>query len=218
MSPKKETLLNYIAEIRRLDNNWQQILIGMCKTRWLERDLPYEHFYFALPFIVEALEIINGTHAEMGSFENKYIEGWDYKTKREATSLLNAVTSFEFIISLIGLYRLLNTLAGTTDRLQGRGVDIIEAYDDVSSVIKDIKSTRKNIDKEFSVIFEQAERVAAKVGTQPSMPRIAKKQVNRDNTEGDSPETYYRRVFAIPFIDKLISELELRFTKLSHSA
>ena len=69
----------------------------------------------------------------------------DYKTKQEATSLLNAVTSFEFIISLIGLYRLLNTLAGTTDRLQGRGVDIIEAYDDVSSVIKDINRAQGRI-------------------------------------------------------------------------
>ena len=68
------------------------------------------------------------------------------------------------------------------------------------------------------MIFEQAERVAAKVRTQPSMPGIAKNQVNRDRTEGDSPETYYRRVFAIPLIDKLISKLELRFTKLSHSA
>ena len=114
------------------------------------------------------------------------------------------------------MHRLLHPLAGITNRLQGHVVDIIEAYDDVSSLIKDIKSARKNIDKEFSVIFEQAERVPAKVGTQPSMPRTAKKQVNRDNTEGDSPETYYRRVLAIPFIDKLISELELRFTKLSH--
>ena len=140
----------------------------------------------------------------------EYTEVW------EARGLLNAVTSYVF--SLIGLYRLLHPLAGITNRLQGRGVDIIEAYDDVSSVIKDIKSTMKNIDKEFSVIFEQTEQVAAKVETQPSMPRIAKKQVNRDNTEGDSPETYYRRVFAIPFIDKLISELALRFTKLSHSA
>ena len=34
LSPKKETLLNYIAEIRHLDNNRRQILIGMCKTRW----------------------------------------------------------------------------------------------------------------------------------------------------------------------------------------
>ena len=189
LSPKKETLLNYIAEIRRLDNNRRQILIGMCKTRWSERDLAYEHFYFALPFIVEALEIINGTHAEIGSFEKKHTEGRDYKTKREATLLLNAGTSFEFIISLIALYKLLHPLAGITNCLQERGVDIIEAYDDLSSAIKDIKSKRKNIDKEFSVIFEQAERIAAKVGTQPSMARIAKKRVNRDNTEDDSPET-----------------------------
>ena len=96
---------------------------------------------------MEALEIINDTHAEMESFEKKYTEGWNYKTKRKATSLLNAVTSFEFIISLIGLYRLLHPLAGITNRFQGHGVDIIEAYDDVSSLIKDIKSTRKNIDK-----------------------------------------------------------------------
>ena len=33
LSPKKETLLNYIADTRRLGNNRQQILIGMCKTR-----------------------------------------------------------------------------------------------------------------------------------------------------------------------------------------
>ena len=50
------------------------------------------------------------------------------------------------------------------------------------------------------------------------MPRIAKRQVNRDNTECDTPKNYYRRVFAIPLIDQLISELELRFTKLSHFA
>ena len=98
-----------------------------------------EHFYFALSFIVEALKIINGTHAEMGSFEKKYTEGWDYKTKREATSLLNAVTSFEFIISLIVFYRLLNPLAGVTDCLKGSGFGIIEVYDNVSSLIKDIK-------------------------------------------------------------------------------
>ena len=67
LSPKKETLLNYIADIRRPDKNRRQILIGMCKTRWSERDLAYEHLYFALPFIAKALEIINGTHGEMGS-------------------------------------------------------------------------------------------------------------------------------------------------------
>ena len=126
----------------------------MCKTRWSERDLAYEHFYLALPLIVEALKIINGTHVEMGSFEKMCTERWDYKIKREPTSLLNVVTSFEFIISPIRLCRLIHPLTGITNCLQGRSVDIIEAYDDVSSMTKDIKNTRKNIDKEFSVIFE----------------------------------------------------------------
>ena len=44
------------------------------QTRWSERDLAYEHFYLALQFIVEALEIINYSHAEMESFQEKHIE------------------------------------------------------------------------------------------------------------------------------------------------
>ena len=85
-----------------------------------------------------------------------------------------------FIMSLLELYILLHLLAGITNRLQGCDVNIIEAYDNISSAIKDIKSSRKNFDKEISLIFEQTKRVAAKVGTQPPMPRIAEKQVNRD--------------------------------------
>ena len=71
LSPKKETSLNYITEIRRLGNNRRQILIGMCKNKCSERDLTYEHIYLHLLFIVEALEIINSIHAEMESFEKK---------------------------------------------------------------------------------------------------------------------------------------------------
>ena len=83
--------------------------------------------------------------------------------------LFNAVSSFGFIISLIGLFRLLHPRAGIANHLQARSIDGIEAYDHVSSAVKDIKSTRKNTDEWFSVIFEQAEREAAKVKTQSSM-------------------------------------------------
>ena len=43
----------------------------MYKFRWSEKYLTYEHFYLALQFIVEALEIINGAHTDIGSFEKK---------------------------------------------------------------------------------------------------------------------------------------------------
>ena len=75
----------------------RKVLIGMCKTRWSERDIAYENFYLALPFIVQALEIIVGTHATLRDMDNKYTEGWDASTKREATSYLKAVTNFQFI-------------------------------------------------------------------------------------------------------------------------
>ena len=68
------------------------------------------------------------------------------------------------------------------------------------------------------MIFKQDKRAAVKLRTQPSMPCIAKKQVNSDYTEGDSLETNHRQIFAITFIDKSITELELRFTTLSHFA
>ena len=51
------------------------------------------------------------------------------------------------VIYISGLYRLLNPPASVTNCLQVRGVDIIEAYEDISSVIKDIISTIKNIEK-----------------------------------------------------------------------
>ena len=59
------------------------------------------------------------------------------------------------------MYKLLHPLAGITNRSQRRGVDIIETYDNLLSVIKDIKSIRNKIDKEFSKIFEQGERIMA---------------------------------------------------------
>ena len=44
------------------------------------------------------------------------------------------------LLLLLNLW-IVHPLADITDRLQERGVDIIDVYDDVSSVIKDKKST-----------------------------------------------------------------------------
>ena len=38
-------------------------------------DVSYERFYLALPFIVEAFEVIKGTHTELDKFEEIYTKG-----------------------------------------------------------------------------------------------------------------------------------------------
>ena len=70
-SPKRENLLIHMVQQKRFSEERKKVLIGVCQTRWSERerDVSYERFYLALPFIVETFEVINGTHTELDDFE-----------------------------------------------------------------------------------------------------------------------------------------------------
>ena len=100
-----------------------------------------------MPFIVETFEVINGTHTELDEFEEIYIKGWDAKSKVEATQFLNSLTKFEFVIGMITLYRLLHPVAGIMQKLQGRTIDVIDAYQNVNTCIEDIQLLRENVDQ-----------------------------------------------------------------------
>ena len=54
-SPKREGLLEHIVKSRCIGAEKRKVLVGMCPTRWSERDIFYEHFYLAISFMVEAL-------------------------------------------------------------------------------------------------------------------------------------------------------------------
>ena len=78
----------------------------------------------------------------------------------------------------------LHPLAGTTYCLHGPVVDIMKVYADISSFIKDVKPQ--------GVILTNS----------LASHSHCKKQINRDNTEADCLETYYKLVFVIPFTDR----------------
>ena len=174
-------------------------------------DVSYERFYLALPFIVETFEFINRTHTELDEFEEIYIKGWHAKSKVETTQFLNSLTKFQFVIG-IALYRLLHPVAGITQKLQGRRIDVIDAYQNVNTCIEDIQLLRENVDQESDVIFKQAVRMADQLNIEPNIPRVAQKQIYRDNIPANSPEEYYKRTLAIPIVDTFISEMTNRFS------
>ena len=68
-SPKRENLLIHIVEQKRFSEERKKVLIGVCQTRWSERDVSYERFYLALPLTVEAFEVITDTQTEFDEFE-----------------------------------------------------------------------------------------------------------------------------------------------------
>ena len=137
-SPKRKGLLDYIVRSRCIGAEKREVLVGMCKTRWSERDMSYEHFYLAIAFMVETFEIMNGNYPKNNDFDSVYKDGWNSKTKEDATSYLNAITKFEFLIGLVSLYGLLHPLVGITQNLKGRSIDIIKAYNEVEGCIQDM--------------------------------------------------------------------------------
>ena len=53
--------------------------------------------------------------------------------------------------------------------------------------------------------------MADPINVEPNIPRIAKKQIYRDNVPVSSPEEYYKRALAISVVDTFISEMSYRF-------
>ena len=58
-----------------------------------------------------------------------------------------------------------------------------------------------NVDSEFDKIYNQAMRMAEKMNITPSTPRMAQRQMHRDNIEVANPKEYYKRVIANPILD-----------------
>ena len=47
-SPKRENLLICMIEQKRFSEERKKVLIGVCQTRWSERDVSYERFLFSI--------------------------------------------------------------------------------------------------------------------------------------------------------------------------
>ena len=77
---------------------------------------------------------------------------------------------------MIALYRLLHTVVGIKQKLQGSTIDAIDAYQNVNTCIEDIQLLQENVDQEFDVILKQAVRMADQLNIVRNIPRVAKKQ------------------------------------------
>ena len=106
---------------------------------------------------------------------------------------------------------MLHPVAGITQKLQRRTIDVIDAYQNVDTCIEDIQLLRKYVDQECDVIFKQAMRMVDQLNVEPNIPRVAKKQVYRDNVPANSPEEYYKQALVITNVDTFISEMTYRF-------
>lgn len=219
LSPKRNGLLEFIVKNKATNVHVtkRKAIIDLCKTRWAQRHSAYQHFYQAYTFIVEALELIGyGQHIE--EYEGDLYSDWDTANRTEAREILSSITRFDFIVVFLIMYQYLSHLSGVTIQLQSTTLDIIDAHAMVDSIKDVYKQERRKVQVGFQAIYDQSVRLAEKVGTIPSMPRITGRQQHRSNATAESVFEYFKKNAAIPFLDHIISDLDEQFSCLAITA
>ena len=69
---------------------------------------------------------------------------------------------------------------------------------------------RQIIDEEFHKVYKYSERSAEKLHIEATIPRSAVRQMHRNNVSAENPDEHYRRVLAIPLVDRFITEMTFR--------
>ena len=86
----------------------------MCKTQWVERHEAYKVFFAIFSCIVQVLEVM----ANVCLFAGQYGDAawsWDADTKNKASGLVNDISSFSFIITLLTAMKCLYVLKLTRE-------------------------------------------------------------------------------------------------------
>ena len=137
-------------------------LKDLCRTRWIER--------------IDALDRVKKIHYSLVvCFESISTEGsslWSADSVPDASTLLLAITTTEFISALVITNECLQYLRGLTTSLQEEAKDIVQAVSKINTLTASLKEIREQVDYYHSRWYETVSEMCDKVGTTPSMPRI----------------------------------------------
>ena len=198
--PKRQKKLEEAIHNTQPESNVTK-LKDLCRTRWIER--------------IDALDRIKCLHSSIvACFESISVEGshkWSPDSLTDASTLLLAITTTEFISALVITNECLHYFLGLTRSLQQEAKDIVQAVSEVEVLTTSLKKVRENVDSHHSEWFMTVTDMCSTVGTTPSIPRICGRQHHRPNTPASTPSEYFRRTITVPILDHLLAELNRRF-------
>lgn len=174
----------------------------LCETRWSEKHKTIRVFKENLPVILEALQTLSQ-------------EG-NSATRKNAFQLHAATSRISFILGIMLIAKYSALMEPVVNVLQSVALDVIKASEHIKRILLLIKNHRENPEKVTEEIMKEATTVAEKVGLEEditSMPRITGKQRHRSNHPAGSPSEYWKRCLVIPYLDSIITSLEVRFAE-----
>lgn len=203
-SPKRtDALKSIIDKSADRSTRIKKKLKEVCHTRWVERYNALETLQTLLPEVVECLENIIPC------------ADWNQDTRDKASQLLDMLTGYKFLVSLVITTNILVVTRGLCKKLQGQSYDIFQALQEVRDTVEHLQRLRDGCfndgNTDVRIWFEQIDELASRFGTEETMPRVSSKQIHRNSTPASTPREFYIRNIALPFIDELISEISRRY-------
>ena len=144
---------------------------------------------------IDAIDRFKRLHSSIvACFESISKEGsslWSSDALTDASTLLLAITTTEFISALVITNECLQYFLGLTHCLQQEAKDIVQAVSEVTTLTSMLKEVRANVDSYHSEWFKRVSDTCGEVGTTPSVPRICGRQGHRVSTPTSSPSEYF---------------------------
>ena len=151
-SPKQQQhLVKNIKEL--LPNNNHEVLINVCRTRWVARIDGMDRIVEMLLPVASALEDISLNRDENG---DRGRGDWNVDSRNDAQSLLNAIT-FTFIVAIVVVRHILDLTRPLTLKLQRKEIDFLKAKDEIALLkhaLADMQNTARGwVLSNFTAVF-----------------------------------------------------------------
>ena len=122
-SPKRQHYFEHVLEQHSTESKRKKLL-GLCRTRWVERHTCYDVFYSMYTTIVECLQYILDPTLDENTQDDWF---WDAQTKIISQGLLTSLMSFQFLVTFVCVKSILETVRPLATKFQKCDLDVYEA-------------------------------------------------------------------------------------------
>lgn len=160
-----------------------------------------------------AMELLEPLMLCMDSLYENEDRTWNDRVTSDAFSISEALSDFEFVVTLVILKNTLSFTRAFGKNLQGETLDVFFAANSLTAVLHSLNEVMDNIEVYHEFWFEEAANLAATMGISVCVPRVfLLKQPPTDIVE-IQPEAYFKEYLTLPIMQFIIKEVKDIFSE-----
>ena len=170
----------------------------LCPTRWSSK--------------VETLSALMAKYSSVMETLGQIADQSKGEPRSNAQSYIRLMESPQFIVALVVVQFILSFTAAVTKILQAKECNLGDAYEEVNGAKECIRASHAG--DSWIKVWKKIQSIGTALGIEITKPRTAVNQRHcaYAGNANQTSEDYYRINICYPFIDRVVEEIETRFT------